>query len=329
MIKRIIALTILYIAMLFIVPIIQSYDFKNGMNEDYFSHWFESNFIPNYDTSKIEQVYSSQETKVDYTLGESMNKDGLMVIGSEYEGDFVIMNQPAAFHMILVRDGVITGGYTNSPDVSFGMMSIDSMDRSEARKTYGEPVDYVRKQWKRLNVEHEEFDVFDVGDHYVYFFYDIHENDKVNGMLVLHKDELIEIESLYNHPSIEENEIMHYYLLNSARISYGYHPLERVSEIDDVARKHSQDMASRHFFDHENPDGSGLKERLMAQDVDFSFAGENIATGHTSPIFAHHSLLNSPSHRVNILNENFSYIGIGINYDEDYVPYYTENFLER
>ena len=41
-----------------------------------------------------------------------MDKDALMVIGSEYEGDF-IMNQPAAFHMILVRDGVITGGYTN------------------------------------------------------------------------------------------------------------------------------------------------------------------------------------------------------------------------
>ena len=77
------------------------------------------------------------------------------------------------------------------------------------------------------------------------------------------------------------------------------------------------------------PDGSTLKDRLINGSVDFRLAGENIATGHTSPIFAHHSLLNSPSHRVNTLNESFDYVGVGIEYDRENVPYYTENYLQK
>lgn len=327
--RRVLSLIILYMIVVFIVPIIQSYDFENGLNEDYFSHWFEGNFIPAYDTSKIEQVYGSQATNIDYSLGSSVSTEGQTVLNSEYEGNFVVKNEPGAFHMLLVRDGELTGGYTNSPNVSLGMMSIDNMTRDEARATYGEPVEYVRKQWKRLKVTNDEYDVFDVGNYYVYFFYDIHEGDKANGMLVLHKDEIIDISELYNHPSIEDNELMHYYLLNASRHEYGYQMLERNAEVDQVAYQHSLDMAERNFFDHNDPDGNGLKERLMENNVVYTYAGENIATGHTSPIFAHHSLLNSPSHRVNILNDKFTSVGIGVEYNQDQVPYYTENFLQQ
>ncbi|MCK1975561.1 CAP domain-containing protein [Jeotgalicoccus huakuii] len=327
-IRRALGLVILYLVVVFIVPVIQSYDFKNGLNEDYFSHWFEGHFIPSYDTTKIEKVYSSQETNIDYSLGSTVTTEGETVLNSEYEGDFVIKNEPGAFHMLLVRDGELTGGYTNSPNVSLGKMSIDKMTREKARDTYGEPVEYVRKQWKRLKVENEEYDVFDVGNYYVYFFYDIHESYQANGMLVLHKDEIIDISELYNHPSIEDNELMHYYLLNATRYEYGYGMLERNAEVDNVAYYHSLDMAERKFFDHDNPDGNGLKERLERENVRYTYAGENIATGHTSPIFAHHSLLNSPSHRVNILNDKFTSVGIGIEYDQEQVPFYTENFLQ-
>ena len=145
------------------------------------------------------------------------------------------------------------------------MMSIDGMDRSEARKTYGEPVDYVKQEGPMSNMRNLMSLMLAITMCISSMIF----MKTIRSMVfVLHKDELIEIESLYNHPSIEENEIMHYYLLNSAT-SLWLSSTERVSE-HDVARKHSQDMASRHFFDHENPDGSGLKERLMAQDVDFS-----------------------------------------------------------
>lgn len=329
MARRITALLIFYASLFIIVPAIQSYDFKDGMTEDYFNHWLEQNVIPNYDTTKIEQVHGTQETNIDYSLGASFTIENEPVINSEYEGDFVLMNQPGAYHMLLVRNGIITGGYTNSADVSFGKMSIDGMNRTEVREVYGEPVDYIRKQWKRLKVEHDEYDVFDVGNYYAYFFYDIHENDKVNGMLIINKDEVIEINDLYNHPSQEDNEQMHFNLVNATRAEYGYSALERDTEADEVAYYHSADMAENNYFDHDAPDGRTLKDRLINGSVDFTLAGENIATGHTSPIFAHHSLMNSPAHRVNVLNDQFNYLGVGIEYNGDSVPYYTENYLQK
>ena len=329
MVRRILALIILYAVLVFIVPAVKSYDFKDGLTEDYFNHWLEQNVIPNYDTSKIEQVHGTQETNIDYTLGASYDTSGHTVINSEYEGEFVIMNEPGAFNMVLVRDGIVTGGYTNSDDVSFNSMSIEGMNRESVRELYGEPIDYIRKQWKRLKVEHEEYDVFDVGNYYAYFFYDIHENYKANGMLIINKDEVIEINELYNHPSQEDNEVMHFNLINASRGEYGYEALERDESADQVAYYHSLDMAENNYFNHDSPDGSTLKDRLINGSVDFRLAGENIATGHTSPIFAHHSLLNSPSHRVNTLNESFDYVGVGIEYDRENVPYYTENYLQK
>ncbi len=329
MARRIAALLILYAALFFVLPAIQSYDFEEGLTEDYFNYWLEQNVIPNYDTAKIEQVHGTQETNIDYSLGSSFETDNASVIHSEYEGDFVIMNQPGAFHMVLVRDGIVTGGYTNSGDVSFGKMSIEGMNRDKLREVYGEPVDYIRKQWKRLKVDHEEYDVFDAGNYYAYFFYDIHENYKANGMLIINKDEVIEINDLYNHPAREDNEEMHFNLVNATRAEYGYSLLERDSSADQVAYGHSSDMAENNYFDHDSPDGRTLKDRLINGSVEFRLAGENIATGHTSPIFAHHSLLNSPSHRVNVLNDNFNHLGVGIEYNSDNIPYYTENYIQK
>lgn len=329
MVVRVFTLLILYTMMFVIVPAVKSYDFKVGMNEDYFNHWMEQHVISNYDTTKIEQVHSAQETNIDYALGSSFNVNNETVLNSEYEGDFIVMNEPNAFSMLLVRDGVITGGYTNSSDVSFGKMSIDGMNREELQGIYGEPVEYIRKQWKRLKVEHPEYDVFDVGNYYTYFFYDIHEDDKVNGMLIIKKEELIEIDTLYNHPEREQNALMNYYLVNATRREYGFSQLERDNDADAVAYGHSLDMAENNYFDHDAPDGSTLKDRLLNGGVDFRLAGENIAMGHTSPIFSHHSLMNSPSHRVNILNDDFTHLGVGVEYNSEDIPYYTENYIQK
>ena len=65
MARRITALLIIYASLFLIVPAIQSYDFKDGLTEDYFNHWLEQNVIPSYDTTKIEQVHGAQETNID------------------------------------------------------------------------------------------------------------------------------------------------------------------------------------------------------------------------------------------------------------------------
>ena len=59
--------------------------------------------------------------------------------------------------------------------------------------------------------------------------------------------------------------------------------------------------------------------------ITYITAGENIASGQFSSIFAHEALMNSPGHRKNILG-NYKYIGVGVDFGGRYKIYYTENF---
>jgi len=51
-------------------------------------------------------------------------------------------------------------------------------------------------------------------------------------------------------------------------------------------------------------------------------AGENIAAGYPDAIEAHESWMNSPGHRKNVLEKDFTQLGVGVIAD-----YYTQAFL--
>lgn len=329
MLKKTFMFILIYIIAIFVTPVIQSYDFKNGLNADYAKNWFESNVYPDYDRSVIHQVNSTQTQEVEITLGESYDIENKEVLESEYPGDFAVVDDPAMFRLVLVESGKVVGGYTNSDDVSITNINIENMDRKKAREVYGEPEDYIVKGGKRLRVNEDDYEVYDLQESYLYFFYDLHEGDKVNGMMLLDKEQIKDVETLYNNPPAEDNSRLNYLAVNASRIEYGLEPLRYSEKAGGTALGHSSDMAQKDYFDHESPDGGTLKDRMDSADVEYRRAGENIAMGHTSAIFAHHSLLNSPSHRVNVLNPEFSHIGTGAAYGKKDVPYYTENYIER
>ena len=78
-----------------------------------------------------------------------------------------------------------------------------------------------------------------------------------------------------------------------------------------AARFHSQDMVDRNFFNHVNPDGLNPSDRARNAGYNFIALAENIC-GNPSIDAGHSSLMNSPTHRANILNPSFREIGIGI-----------------
>jgi hypothetical protein len=331
MFKKLIYLMGLTMFVFFIHPAAESYDMKEGLNQDYAAEWLNMYILPNYDTSKIEQVNSTQSHSVEYDIGEPFNVEAgdiAVTIGSEFQGDFNIINN-GVFHMVLVNDGMITGLYTNSDEVTVNSINIQGMDRDAIHDIYGDPVKTVDKGGKHLVVENDEYDVFEIDDIYAFFFYDLHESDKVNGLLVAKTSEMKAGDGMYNHPSVMDNEMMNYHLINSARLQYGTGPLEFDKGVGAAARKHSDDMADNTYFSHESPEGSTLKDRIVEEEVKFRLAGENIAMGHTSPIFSHHSLMNSKEHRVNTLNDTYTHVGIGVGYSTEEVPYYTENYIEK
>ncbi|WP_342389153.1 CAP-associated domain-containing protein [Salinicoccus bachuensis] len=318
-----------YIVSTILAPAVQSYDFKEGLNGEYATEWLEANVYPAYDMSGIHEVNSAQTQDVEVTMESEYDIQGQEVLGSEYAGDFVIEEDYGRFRMVLVNEGQVTGAYTNSDDVSIDNINIEGMDRESVRKVYGEPEDSIKKGWKRLRVDSNEYAVYDLKDRYVYFFYDLHEEDKVNGALVVMKEEVEAGEALYNHPPAEDNSRMNHLLVNATRFEYDVEPLETYDRAGVAAQGHSEDMAERNYFDHDSPDGETLKDRVEEAGVQYRMAGENIAMGHTSPIFSHHSLMNSIDHRVNTLKPAFTHLGTGTAYNDENVPYYTENYIQK
>jgi len=112
-----------------------------------------------------------------------------------------------------------------------------------------------------------------------------------------------------------ELEARLHYGVNRVRGELHLIPLERRPELDAVARAHSRDMVTRHFFDHANPEGEIVVDRLERTGVGgFTLAAENIGiTDRPEPnreIL--HAWLGSEVHRRNLHAPPFNATGIGI-----------------
>ncbi|WP_175286912.1 CAP-associated domain-containing protein [Salinicoccus roseus] len=319
----------IYIVSTILAPAVHSYNFKDGLNREYAVEWLETYVYPTYDMSTIHEINSAQTQDIEVAMESEYDISGQEVLGSEYAGEFVVEEDYGRFRMVLVNDGLVTGAYTNSDDVSIDNINIEGMDRESVREAYGEPEESIKKGWKRLRVDSNEYAVYDLKDRYVYFFYDLHEEDKVNGTLVVMKEEVEAGKELYNHPEAADNSRMNHVLVNATRYEYGVKPLETYEEAGMAAQGHSEDMAENNYFNHDSPDGETLKDRVEEAGVQYRMAGENIAMGHTSPIFSHHSLMNSMEHRVNTLKPAFTHLGTGTAYNDEDIPYYTENYIQK
>jgi len=67
---------------------------------------------------------------------------------------------------------------------------------------------------------------------------------------------------------------------------------------------------------------------MKAYGVTYRTAGENIA-GNQSVQAAHTALMNSSGHRANILNPNYTHVGIGIVEGGPYGMMFTQMFVGR
>jgi len=107
-------------------------------------------------------------------------------------------------------------------------------------------------------------------------------------------------------------------------------PLRWNENLAAVARAHSRDMLGQGFFDHVDPDGRTLSTRINAAGIPWRAAGENIAI-YTTVLGAEGAFMNEPrfqhNHRANILNANYTDVGIGIVQGPDGSLYITQDFV--
>ncbi|GLO65330.1 CAP domain-containing protein [Oceanobacillus kimchii] len=100
-------------------------------------------------------------------------------------------------------------------------------------------------------------------------------------------------------------------LTNQEREKQGLQPLELDTELSKVAKEKSQDMQSNNYFDHNSPNYGSPFDMMQSFGIDYNTAGENIAQGQRSPEEVVNAWMNSEGHRANILNGDYTHIGVG------------------
>lgn len=107
-------------------------------------------------------------------------------------------------------------------------------------------------------------------------------------------------------------------LVNEARAAYGLQPLSYSAELSEGARLKSQDMSDNGYFDHNSPTYGTPFQMMKQLGISYQSAGENIAKGYTSAEAVVNAWMNSEGHRANILNKNYTQIGVGYDADGNY-----------
>lgn len=115
-------------------------------------------------------------------------------------------------------------------------------------------------------------------------------------------------------------------LVNQQRSKNGLLPLTMNWQVSRVARYKSQDMCDRNYFSHQSPTYGSPFDMLKQFNINYSSAGENIAKGQKTPQAVMNSWMNSHGHRQNILNKNFTQIGVGY-YNKNGTTYWTQMFI--
>lgn len=119
-------------------------------------------------------------------------------------------------------------------------------------------------------------------------------------------------------------------LINMDRQAAGLPPLSPGVRLAIAARRHSLDMAVRHYTSHVTPEGLSPYQRMTQAGVRYRVAGENLGwdngTDTTAMLQAIEvAMMNSPEHRANLLRSTFHFVGIGIAAEGDHL-YVTEDF---
>lgn len=113
-------------------------------------------------------------------------------------------------------------------------------------------------------------------------------------------------------------------LVNKERAKEGLAPLTIDTGLEQAALVRSKEIQTN--FSHTRPNGSSFATAVAEAGVTYRRTGENIAWGQKTPEAVVNAWMNSEGHRANIMNVNFSRIGVGYLTNASGTPYWTQLF---
>ena len=311
------------------IILIYTYYLKNNSSQEFetintelVSENIEVNSNINIDNFKNIKIGDSKENVI-LNIGEPSRIDY-----SEYNFKWYVYNEDLnKFAMVGIENDNVVAIYSNGIDNNEIDIKLNS-NKDDIRKVHN-PLEYKKKGNTKYIINSDgQYDVFDIQKNYVTVFYDIHEDNKVCGYQIISKKAELTLDGIYPKASEELQESFEAQtkdLVNTERTKKNLNILSFSKKATISSRKHSEDMMIKNYFDHTNKDNKSPFDRMEAEGIDYKSAGENIAAGQSSAIYAHHAWMNSLGHRKNILGD-YKYIGVGVIFGGHYNIYYTQNF---
>ncbi|WP_458124714.1 CAP domain-containing protein [Paenibacillus sp. Z3-2] len=259
----------------------------------------------------LEISLGDSEAAVIGKIGQPDRKDA-----SGYGFTWYIYNKDyAKYAQIGIESGKVVALYSNAPGVWSSDNGIqDGITVSELSSLIGEQIDPSSTSY----MTSKQFED-------ITYYLDTSSNQKVDAILVSNRIATATGAHASGAGNREEQthamELQVFDLANVFRQKNGISLLQWDDHIASTARKHSQDMSDREYFNHSNPEGQSPFDRMKADGIVYSRAAENIAYGYIDAMDVHNGWLNSSGHRKNMLNGNLQRLGVGI-----FGTYYTQNF---
>ncbi|MNW42442.1 Cysteine-rich secretory protein family protein [compost metagenome] len=111
-------------------------------------------------------------------------------------------------------------------------------------------------------------------------------------------------------------------LVNQERAKAGLQPLKSDAALTNVAMIKAKDMYNNNYFDHNSPTLGSPFDLMKSEGIQYRTAGENIAKGQRTPQEVMNAWMNSEGHRQNIMNANYTSIGVAY-YNGEWVQEFT------
>ncbi|WP_370016111.1 CAP domain-containing protein [Peribacillus sp. B2I2] len=227
----------------------------------------------------------------------------------------------------------VVGLYTNQDLISSKEGIKRGTPKDSVTGKLGEPVTKLLKGNVYYQIRSDgEYDMFEMDKSYVTIFYDKHEKNTVTSIQIIDANLEKQKSSYFAEasPGLKKGfEYQLFDLTNASRVNHDLSVLSWDKQVKVTAQDHSKDMAVNQYFNHTNLEGESPFDRMEDDKINFRMAGENLAAGQNSSIFAHEGLMNSIGHRENKLQKDFQSLGVGVAFDGEEKPYYTENYLRK
>ncbi|HYE73728.1 MAG TPA: CAP domain-containing protein, partial [Blastocatellia bacterium] len=130
-------------------------------------------------------------------------------------------------------------------------------------------------------------------------------------------------------PTLDAEELAFLTQINNYRAANGLGQLKVSIALTNASKWMSGDMAAKNYFSHTDSLNRDPFTRMSSFGYSYNtWKAENIAAGYSDGVNTFNQWKNSPGHNTNMLNPNFTVIGIGRVYNSSstYRYYWTTNF---